>query len=271
MTSPPSKKPNVDKPKIDLVPLSPRQTWIGHQLFSKDENQNRICILCPSTSNSISNKSSQNALKHHLNSKHYGWETIVASNSKQRLLAPLSVGSRCLSSTDKAKRMPLALVESKSLRKLLRFYCDEAVMMSRRTAQRKLVKSYRKMKLKILTYIRQHSTSVSLTVDCWTSRSQQSFLGITVHELVIYGSEPVVAWETDPLGWWKINSSRFPCLAKAARDYLSIQATSMPSESLFSVAGDIARSRRSRLSPLNMRVLVSLKSWIGNGWQLELD
>ncbi|KAL0224269.1 hypothetical protein P9112_003659 [Eukaryota sp. TZLM1-RC] len=90
-------------------------------------------------------------------------------------------------------------------------------------------------------------------------------------ELVIYGSEPVVAWETDPLEWWKINSSRFPCLAKAARDYLSIQATSVPSESLFSVAGDIARSRRSRLSPLNMRVLVSLKSWIGNGWQLELD
>ena len=45
--------------------------------------------------------------------------------------------------------------------------------------------------------------------------------------------------ESDPLDWWKSNETIFPNLAKLAKCYLAVPATSMPSESYFSTAGYI--------------------------------
>jgi hypothetical protein len=45
----------------------------------------------------------------------------------------------------------------------------------------------------------------------------------------------------DPLAWWKGNERKFPILAKLARMYLAIQATSAPSERIFSVASRIIK------------------------------
>lgn len=49
--------------------------------------------------------------------------------------------------------------------------------------------------------------------------------------------------------WWKSQQTKLPLLAKLAKTYLCIPGTSVPSECVFSTAGDIVHSERSILSP----------------------
>lgn len=52
----------------------------------------------------------------------------------------------------------------------------------------------------------------------------------------------------DVLAWWSIKQKEFPDVAKLARKYLNIQASSAPSERVFSAAGDLGGRKRWRLS-----------------------
>lgn len=60
-----------------------------------------------------------------------------------------------------------------------------------------------------------------------------------------------------------------------ARDYLAIPATSVPSEQVFSVAGNILTRQRSRLSPHMINTLMSCNNWMGldelNGPELVMQ
>lgn len=62
-----------------------------------------------------------------------------------------------------------------------------------------------------------------------------------------------------PLKWWKENEKQYPLLSTLAKAFLSIPATSVPSERVFSTAGDIVSAQRSQLLPENVDVLVFLK------------
>ena len=42
---------------------------------------------------------------------------------------------------------------------------------------------------------------------------------------------------TNPLDWWRLNATKYPRLSELAKIYLTIPATSIPSERTFSVAG----------------------------------
>ena len=64
----------------------------------------------------------------------------------------------------------------------------------------------------------------------------------------------------DPLAWWKTNEIRFPTLAKLARVYLAIPATSAPSERVFSKAGQVIGQLRSKLSPSTASMIIFMKS-----------
>lgn len=63
----------------------------------------------------------------------------------------------------------------------------------------------------------------------------------------------------DPLLWWKSHESMLPLLSRKARQLLCIPATSVPSERVFSTAGDMLSAQRSTLKSKHVDYLIFLK------------
>nr|XP_061819122.1 E3 SUMO-protein ligase ZBED1-like [Nerophis lumbriciformis] len=78
------------------------------------------------------------------------------------------------------------------------------------------------------------------------------------NELVSYFGESPISKDENPLKWWKEHQARFPNLAMLARSYLSVPATSTPSERLFSAAGNIVNKKRTSLTPEHVDMLTFL-------------
>ena len=64
----------------------------------------------------------------------------------------------------------------------------------------------------------------------------------------------------DLLGWWKDNENHYPYVAKTAKHYLCIPATSVTSERAFSTANNIVTKTRNCLDPKNVEILTFLKN-----------
>jgi len=77
-------------------------------------------------------------------------------------------------------------------------------------------------------------------------------------EISQYKGMPVIGLGEKPLQSWNSNKHILPNLAKLAQKYLGIVATSIPSEHLFSVAGNIASAKRAALLSENVEKLVFL-------------
>ena len=64
--------------------------------------------------------------------------------------------------------------------------------------------------------------------------------------------------EEAPLEWWNKNTFHYLLLPSVAQRYLIIQATSVPSERVFSTAGHISNQKCACLLPENVKMLVFL-------------
>jgi hypothetical protein len=67
-----------------------------------------------------------------------------------------------------------------------------------------------------------------------------------------------VPLDADPLQWWSKHCSSFPVAAELAKKYLCVHASSVSSERLFSIAGNIVSKRRSSMKPDTVNKMVFL-------------
>ncbi|KYN50079.1 Zinc finger BED domain-containing protein 1, partial [Cyphomyrmex costatus] len=86
-------------------------------------------------------------------------------------------------------------------------------------------------------------------------------------ELRQFLNRPIIQRTDDPLTHWYQVKAEYPKLYKIAIKYLTIVATSVPSERLFSKAGNILTEKRSRLSGARLCKLIFLSSLDENYWQ----
>ena len=77
-------------------------------------------------------------------------------------------------------------------------------------------------------------------------------------ELEEFLLEKSVPRNSDVMAWWSMNECRFPKLAKLAKIYFGIPATSASSERLFSKAGIITAKHRNCLKAKNVEAIVFL-------------
>ena len=63
----------------------------------------------------------------------------------------------------------------------------------------------------------------------------------------------------EDLAWWCLNEGKYPRLSRLARRYLAVPASSVPSERIFSLAGQIVNKKRSCLSTSLVDQLIFLK------------
>ena len=73
-----------------------------------------------------------------------------------------------------------------------------------------------------------------------------------------YFGEQLISRESEPLNWWLEHKKNYPKLSKLAQKYLCVTATSVPSERLFSKAGELVSHKRSHLKPKNVNMLLFL-------------
>lgn len=75
-------------------------------------------------------------------------------------------------------------------------------------------------------------------------------------EIDMYSSEPEIHRNCSPLQWWKNRANQYPALSYLAKRHLAVVATSVPSERVFSTAGQVVSARRSRLTPHNVKKIM---------------
>jgi len=66
--------------------------------------------------------------------------------------------------------------------------------------------------------------------------------------------------------WWKKNQQFFPHLSILARKYLAIPASSVPSERVFSLAGNLVSKKRARTSPSNVDMFIFYRKNMSLYW-----
>lgn len=100
----------------------------------------------------------------------------------------------------------------------------------------------------------------SIFVQRLSSLNQQR--NTNTDELLKYWELAEASFDMEPLSWWWAHSTEYPILSKMAQNYLSIQASSVPCEQLFSLAGNVVSKKRNRLSKNTTRACLCLRSWL---------
>ncbi|KAG6514027.1 hypothetical protein ZIOFF_024365 [Zingiber officinale] len=73
----------------------------------------------------------------------------------------------------------------------------------------------------------------------------------------------------DALGWWKLDTYKFPVLSTLARDILAILISTVASEATFSAGGCVIDKYRASLAPTTVNFGCSKRNGELLGWQKD--
>ncbi|GJY72851.1 zinc finger BED domain-containing protein RICESLEEPER 2-like protein [Tanacetum coccineum] len=101
------------------------------------------------------------------------------------------------------------------------------------------------------------STDLEFFDDSYATKAKKSFID-SLEDFVIHLQTTEFA-TFDVLGFWKTKKTMFPVLSRMAMDILSVQATSVASQSAFSTSGRVLSIRRTRLTLASLEMYMCLK------------
>ena len=103
-----------------------------------------------------------------------------------------------------------------------------------------------------------HQQETSNTNDTPATTSQFSTASIKIRtEISKYLAFKLIANNDNPLNWWKFDKEELPSLALLSRKYLCAPS-SVESEKIFSVGGNIYSPKKNRLEPATGEMLMFL-------------
>lgn len=92
------------------------------------------------------------------------------------------------------------------------------------------------------------------------TRELQDYTAYSIEKL-----ERRLKYRDDPLAWWLKHSTSYRYLGYLARRYLAIQPSSVPSERLFSDAGNLVTKKRSNLDDTTIENMLFIRRFLSNG------
>ena len=109
----------------------------------------------------------------------------------------------------------------------------------------------------------QASDTDTVTAGVWQYFDHQ-VQEIASHQLQLHllnwRKPPLISRMENPLPWWNENKYIYPTIANVACKYLCTLATSVPSERLFSEAGEVISQKRNRIKPKNVDMMLFLNA-----------
>ena len=91
----------------------------------------------------------------------------------------------------------------------------------------------------------------------------KSVYEVVEEELSSFKKEPIVPLDVHPfiIRWWKVNVFKYPLITKVAKYSVGVPGTSdcVPSEPVFSTAGEVVTTWRALLNADNVDQLIFLK------------
>ncbi|KAJ8720669.1 hypothetical protein PYW08_006134 [Mythimna loreyi] len=91
-----------------------------------------------------------------------------------------------------------------------------------------------------------------------STSASNSIVSSSIITMRQYLEERIIPRNDCPLKWWQVRAVPYPELSNLAEKYLSVMATSVPSERIFSKSGQISSKRRSSIKPKRMEKILFL-------------
>ena len=94
---------------------------------------------------------------------------------------------------------------------------------------------------------KRNSEKLLISEHKLTEEEKEKCRSLVKHEVHAFLIETQTSNNMDPLMWWKAKHFNYPNVARVARNWLSVPATSTPSERVFYICGLVDTTKRSNL------------------------